>query len=205
MRPWKGAATTVLLRLLRWDFKKSMKRKNTFFFTVLFCLAFQRSLFAQADSLIQSSFKNIFSAAHTIEQKEIRLSGQEQARIAEKLAEPFFQEALMVYAVRGPERIDGFGLLVDVSGKHGPIAVLVALTPDRRIKGIRILKNREMRGSWIKNKRFLRQFVGKSLDDPIKLNRDIDAVSGATVSSAAVAKAARHALTILGELQLGWE
>jgi electron transport complex protein RnfG len=41
---------------------------------------------------------------------------------------------------------------------------------------------------------FLGQFVGKSVKDPIKPKEDIDAITGATITSRAVCKGVKSAL-----------
>ena len=46
-------------------------------------------------------------------------------------------------------------------------------------------------------KRFLRQYEGKTLADPIRLNRDIQGVTGATVSSRSMNATVRKALALI--------
>jgi hypothetical protein len=55
----------------------------------------------------------------------------------------------------------------------------------------------------VRDPRFRKQFQGKTAQDPLRLNRDIDAVSGATVSSASLATGARRAAILVEELALG--
>ena len=60
----------------------------------------------------------------------------------------------------------------------------------------------EPQGEAIQEKRFRRQFVGKRSKDPITLDKDIDAISGATISSRSATFAARKGL-LLAEVLRG--
>ena len=55
----------------------------------------------------------------------------------------------------------------------------------------------------MRDARFRRQFVGKTGRDPLRLNRDIDAVSGATISSGAMAVGVRRAAVLVDEIMVG--
>jgi len=92
------------------------------------------------------------------------------------------------------EDIDDYKITVVEEGRHGPITFIVTIDPAGKIKNMRVVKNNELRGRKINKKRFLRQFTGKGTNDPIRLRKDIDAVTSATISSNAAARAARKAL-----------
>jgi Na+-translocating ferredoxin:NAD+ oxidoreductase RnfG subunit len=74
---------------------------------------------------------------------------------------------------------------------------MVAVSPDGSIIGIEVLIYRESQGSDIRSARFMRQFTGKTLHAPLKLNRDIDSISGATLSSRSTTHAAKKALALI--------
>ena len=56
---------------------------------------------------------------------------------------------------------------------------------------------REDYGSDVRKRRFLKQFRGKSSTDPISVNNDITSISGATMSSYAIANGVREALELI--------
>jgi Na+-translocating ferredoxin:NAD+ oxidoreductase RnfG subunit len=91
----------------------------------------------------------------------------------------------------------GYGVVLDITGKEQPITFMVAVSPDGSIIGIEVLIYRESQGSDIRSARFMRQFTGKTLDAPLKLNRDIDSISGATLSSRSTTHAAKKALALV--------
>ena len=99
--------------------------------------------------------------------------------------------------------LTGYCINVTAKGYGGPISALVGIDPEGTIKGIRILAMCETPGAGArinevtageKEPWFLRQFVGKRAGE-ITLKKDIDAVSGATISSRAVTDAVNGAVT----------
>ncbi len=67
-------------------------------------------------------------------------------------------------------------------GKYRPITFMVGVTPDFVVRDVAVLIYRESRGGDVKRRRFLDQYRGKSLRDPIDVHRDIINISGATIS-----------------------
>lgn len=81
-------------------------------------------------------------------------------------------------------RVDGGGwFFVDqVIGKHEFITYALALSKDGSVRSVEILDYRETYGGEIRNEKWREQFVGKTDAAPLKLDRDIKNISGATLS-----------------------
>jgi Na+-translocating ferredoxin:NAD+ oxidoreductase RnfG subunit len=78
---------------------------------------------------------------------------------------------------------DGGWFIVDqVLGKHEYITYAVGLKADGSVRGMEILEYRESHGGEIRDAAWRRQFIGKTAADPLKLDRDIANISGATLS-----------------------
>ncbi|MFZ5800376.1 MAG: FMN-binding protein [Candidatus Omnitrophota bacterium] len=77
----------------------------------------------------------------------------------------------------------GIAVINTVKGKWGPITFMMAFDKEGKIKDLIVLELKERRGRPVKDRRFLDQFMGKSAADPIKLNKDIKGIAGATISS----------------------
>lgn len=77
----------------------------------------------------------------------------------------------------------GVIFLLDVIGQAEPITFAVAITPSGVVQDVRVMVYREPHGAEIENSRFHKQFIGKALNDPLTLGKDVDAISGATISS----------------------
>lgn len=82
------------------------------------------------------------------------------------------------------------GLAVKIAprGYSGEIVMLVGVDPELRIKGMKILSQRETPGlgNNVEKPKFQKQFIGKGVKDTIEPKKDIDAITGATISSRAV-------------------
>jgi hypothetical protein len=92
----------------------------------------------------------------------------------------------------GPNRE---ALIIDrVLGKHEFITYAVAIDADGKVKGIEILDYRETYGYQIRDKSWRDHFVGKGLESPLKLDKDIPNISGATLSSKHITEGVRRVL-----------
>ena len=74
-------------------------------------------------------------------------------------------------------------IIDEVVGKHEMITYGVGLHSDGTVKQIEILEYRESYGHEVANPKWLAQFTKKSAESPLKLNKDIENISGATLSS----------------------
>ena len=104
------------------------------------------------------------------------------------------------YEVLENDELAGYGVLVAAVGYSGPIGLLVGIEPDGLIKRIVILEHHEMPGFGArineikkgeKEPCFLTQFKGKAADT-VAVDKNIDVVSGATISSRVVTDAVRE-------------
>jgi hypothetical protein len=92
---------------------------------------------------------------------------------------------------------DGSWFIVDqVVGKHEFITYAVGINTAGSIKDIEILEYNESYGYEIKEKSWLKQFFGKTNANPIKLNTDIDNISGATLSCKHLSDGIKRVMTM---------
>lgn len=99
---------------------------------------------------------------------------------------------------------DGGWLVVDeVVGKHEMITYAVALKPDGTVRRVEILEYRESYGYEVAEDKWLAQFIGKGQDAPLKLGKDVENISGATLSSKHVADGVRRVLALYGQVLKG--
>ncbi len=88
---------------------------------------------------------------------------------------------------------DGQGVFVDrVIGKHEYITYAVGIDPMGKVQGIEIMDYRESYGGEVRRPAWRRQFKGKAVGDSLKLDRDIQNISGATLSSAHITAGVRR-------------
>ena len=88
----------------------------------------------------------------------------------------------------------GFARVGNVKGKDQPITWLVAVDPALRLRDVDILVYREPYGGEVAYEAWRRQFRGKGPDAPLAVGRDIQGISGATISVNAVTLAVRRTM-----------
>lgn len=97
----------------------------------------------------------------------------------------------------------GYCIRVTANGYNGFMRILVGIDPNGAIKGLRVLEHQETPGLGAKVNEvlpgekdpwFLRQFVGKNVKT-VYVRKNIDAITGATISSKAVTDAVRDTVS----------
>lgn len=93
----------------------------------------------------------------------------------------------------------GYAATGQGQGYAGPIEMLVGVDVNGEITGVNIIVQRETPGFFrlILENEFVSQFVGLQYQDPLRLNSDLDAVSGATVSAEGIATSIRQAVRLI--------
>lgn len=96
---------------------------------------------------------------------------------------------------------------IEQQGYDGTITYNLAMDESGSIVGIRIVSHSETPGigDVITTEGFQEQFIGKSYEDPIVAGDDVDAVTGATVSSSAMINSIRRVTGVVAENYLGVE
>lgn len=92
--------------------------------------------------------------------------------------------------VREPEKGDqiwhaangGWFMVQQVVGKHEMITYAIGINPDGSVKHIEILDYVESYGYEVAEQSWLKQLYGKTVASTLKLGKDVDSISGATLS-----------------------
>jgi len=103
------------------------------------------------------------------------------------------------YAARDGAATVGYGVDLQVRSRSGPFRIRVLIDKDLVVRRVRVLEYIGARGGDVQSPRFLRRLEGKSLSDPIRIGKDVDVMTGATLSSKAVARGVRRSLRLLKE------
>ena len=175
-----------------------MTKKKKYSIVVCIYLIFL-SLIVQAKSHfnIEEALRSTFGDPGNIETKEVKL-GDNKKLIEERLGYKLIENNFTFYLGKQEER-GIYYLVLREQGKDGLIKFLISIAESGSINDIAVLESNETKGEGITKERFLRQFKGKTARDPVSLKGDIIAVTGATVSSKAAARAAKKALIIWEE------
>ena len=113
-----------------------------------------------------------------------------------------------MYAVWADEkgrRLLGYIKISQAMGYGGPMTIAVSTDPDAKITGIGILDHKDTPTYFtrILEDGFIKSILGKSYQNDLLLDQDIDGVSGATKSSQAMVESVRNAVRAIAVSQLG--
>jgi len=88
----------------------------------------------------------------------------------------------------------GWFILDEVIGKHEFITYAVGLTEAGAVKQIEVMDYRETYGGQVRDEKWRAQFIGKKYGARLKLDDDIQNISGATLSSRHLTEGVRRVL-----------
>lgn len=96
------------------------------------------------------------------------------------------------------DEVIGYAVQMLPRGYGGPVTMVVGIGLDGNTTGISIVSHGETPGlgSLIEDPEWQKQFKGKTKSDQLEVKKDIDSISGATISAKAVAKGVKDALGV---------
>jgi len=148
-------------------------------------------IFENAEKERQASIFEIFPNGTSAELFEGKLNEIDHKNIA----------IHYVYMIKNNADLLGYCVSLSSMGFGGEIELLIGVTADKSLVGVKILSMSETPGlgSKVSDTTFLSQFDGKT--EAVALGADVDAVTGATVSSKAVILAVNsvYALNLFGD------
>jgi thiamine biosynthesis lipoprotein ApbE len=150
----------------------------------------------------EEALKKVFPDCDEIAYDEIILTDEERNRLQDRLKRKIFEDRFTTYIGINSGKVAGYALITEEIGKFHPYTFIVSATPKGKIRDIAILVYRESRGAEIAHKRFLYQFKGKSLKNPIRINRDIINITGATMSVVTMCSGVKKVLAVIEEFYL---
>jgi electron transport complex protein RnfG len=158
---------------------------------------------ARADQVYYTSrdlLADFFRSSEAVTYKKVPLGDPELQRITHRLGYTPARNNYTFYIATSGGHVDGYAFIDDEKGEHLPITFAVKLSPAGKVVRQEIVVYREARGDEVRNERFRAQFVGKGANDAIDTNSDIVVVSGATISSRAMAVGVKRAVVLFDEL-----
>jgi Na+-translocating ferredoxin:NAD+ oxidoreductase RnfG subunit len=105
----------------------------------------------------------------------------------------------VVSEIRDASKLFGYLVETQVRGRSGPFRIAVLLDDRLVVKRATVVSYPWSHGRGVGKRSFTRQFEGKGPGDAIEIGKDIDAVTGATISCRAMAQGVRQSLGLLAE------
>lgn len=141
----------------------------------------QRALFPDADAFIATP---------------IHLTAELRARAQADGGMPVRGGELRAWTAQHGGAVLGRLMVDDVVGKHELITYALGVGADGAVRGVEILDYRETRGGEVRDPRWRAQFTGKRRGSPLRLEEDIQNISGATLSCRHITEGVRRLLAL---------
>ena len=103
----------------------------------------------------------------------------------------------IIFTAKQRETLLGYGVIVEEIGKSLPITFMVGVRPDGKVAEVAVMAYREPYGGEVRYPRFLAQYAGKTIRDPLLPYRDIHNITGATLSCQSIGQGVRKALALV--------
>lgn len=121
----------------------------------------------------------------------------ERTRIERRLGWRLADSTFTIFRGRLGDEDRGYATVSHEIGLYKPITFMVKVGVDKKVESVHVMVFRESRGGEVRRGRFLAQYNGKSIGNPIRINRDIIGITGATLSVRAMNAGVKKALAIV--------
>ncbi|MFM9906332.1 MAG: FMN-binding protein [Nitrospiraceae bacterium] len=150
----------------------------------------------------EEAVKLMFPKSERIKKELLKIPAEKKTVIEERIGWKFPEEVFDVYIGETGAQIDGYALVQNTIGKHKPMTYMVGVDARGRVSNVELLVYREARGSEVRTERFNVQYEGKTVLDPVRINKDIINISGATMSVRSISAGVKRVLVLVDEFYL---
>lgn len=133
----------------------------------------------KTEALIEKEIKTVFNLVKYSKQP-ISVSSEVNKTLPIKIDETNF------FKIKNEEKITGYYYLGQAFGKADYFDFIVIFDKDLIVSKVKVLVYREDHGSEVGSKRWLNQFNGKKTTENLTYQKDIAAISGATISAKSI-------------------
>lgn len=144
--------------------------------------------------------KTKFNTETQVLSYKLNLSDNLKLKAERYAKQRFFSNYIFYYEVKKNNEIVGYAMLDNVLGKVKPITYLIVFNSTFSVLSVEIIKYREQYGGAVENRDWLEQFNSKNLKSDLELNKDIDGISGATISVKSVIRGVKRLLFLINNL-----
>ena len=166
-------------------------------FPLLVILAFGTKAAAQVYLTPEQALSKLMPEAETVITEQKSLTPESAKQLEETLGKRVKDREYTFLIGMKQEKPTGYATILDMVGKERPITFMVVINPDGTVRAAEVLVYRESQGSEIRSTRFMRQFERKTIRSLLRPGRDIDVITGATLSSRSTAYVVKKALALV--------
>lgn len=150
----------------------------------------------------EDGIKIMFPKSERVRKDVITLNREKKSLIEQRIGWKFPEESFEVYIGESGTQIDGYAVVQNTIGKHKPMTYMVGVDNEGSVSNVELLVFRESRGSEVRKKRFNAQYEGKTVLDPVRINKDITNITGATMSVRSMSAGIKRVLVLIDEFYL---
>ena len=129
-----------------------------------------------------------FDVDVSINMHTLKLDSELKSLVENRVKQRFYRDELYYWTISNNDTTIAYALLDNVLGKSMPITFLVIMGIDGRIINLDVIKYREAYGGEVDNKNWLAQFTNSTDTSQIIVGKNIDGISGATISVNSLSK-----------------
>lgn len=155
------------------------------------------------DDLIEKAelqIKQACGAEVSFSQSKYIIPNDVRKQIEKESQQKFFRNELNYWKIYKLNKLTHVAFLDNVYGKALPITILVVLDLQGKVTHTSIIKYREQYGGGVSNEYWLKQFLGLDSNSDFKIGKEIQGLSGATISANSVSKGIKK-ITLLFKLR----
>jgi len=176
--------------------KNGLWRVITLHSLLLLMAGLPKDTSAQVFLTSEQALSKLMPEAEAIVTEQKILTPESAKQLEETLGKRVKEQEYTFFIGMEQDEPVGYGMILDMIGKERPITFLVVINPDGTVRAVEVLVYRESQGFEIRSARFMRQFEGKTIRAPLRPGRDIDIITGATLSSRSTAYVVKKALAL---------
>ncbi len=150
----------------------------------------------------EEALKVIMPKSQLVRKELIRLTPEKKERIEQRIGWKFPEDSFELYIGQTDNKIDGYAMIHHTIGKYKPMTYMVGVDAKGTCTDVELLVFRDAKGSEVRTKRFNAQYDGKTVMDPIRINKDIINISGATMSVRSMSAGVKRVLVLIDEFYL---
>ncbi|MGH7164332.1 MAG: FMN-binding protein, partial [Nitrospiraceae bacterium] len=150
----------------------------------------------------EDAIKLMFPKSERVRKEILALRPDQIALVESRIGWKFPEESFEVSTGETGAAVDGYAVVQNTIGKHKHMTYMVGVDRKGRVTDVELLVFRESRGTEVGQKRFSYQYEGKTVLDPVRINRDIINISGATMSVRSMTAGVKRVLVLIDEFYL---
>ncbi len=139
---------------------------------------------------------NLYPENTDIRMHILKLDKHMIKEVENQVKQKFYRDKLYYWTISQDDTTIAYAFLDNVIGKSMPITFLVILNVNGNIINTNVIKYREAYGGEVGNKGWLQQFLYRNNNSSYNIGKDINGISGATISVKSMSKGIRKITTL---------